>query len=290
MPRKSWGIVAFLLAGCTTGEAVHGPGWLDPLHPFKTPSGPDVIQIDYALIERSVGDSFINRELWQYADEHIVPVDRKGLLEENGLRVGQISGTAPSGLQTLLTSEKTCIARRLFVRKDKASTIVLGPPAALCRFELSDKTGRSSVSLGRAQSAHEVVAERVRDGRIRLQLTPQIKHGEAKLLPGVADDGAGWALKEQRPTESYSGLKFETTLNPNQYALVGACPDAEGLLGSACFVRKDEAAPVQRLLVVRCCCTAAESEPLVALDGKPGHAPPLSLASHAGFSEATPSR
>jgi hypothetical protein len=41
------------------------------------------------------------------------------------------------------------------------------------------------------------------------------------------------------------------SLEPNEYVVVGARSDRPGTLGHQAFVRRDEATPVQRLLVIR---------------------------------------
>jgi hypothetical protein len=255
MMRQGWaslgGLLALLLAGCATGRPANHGSWLEHLYPFRGPAGTDVVQMDVALIERPIGDPFINQELWLVADEQAIPFDQKAILEENGFRVGQIGGTTPAGLQTLLTSEKTCVARRLFIRVDKPAPLALGPLLSLCDFQLRQSGGPMPVRLERANCSLEVVPHLQQDGTIHLKLTPQISHGETQLAPGVADDRSGWALKEQKPTETYPALGFEVTLKPNQYLVIGARFDQSDSLGYQCFIRRGEAAPVQRLLVIR---------------------------------------
>src|SRR5262249_31000495 len=106
------GLLTALLAGCATGKVPHAVTWLDHLRPFQGPTGPDVVSMQVALIERPVGDPYLNHELWAGADEQAIPLERKVVLEDNGLRVGQIGGIAPAKLLALLTSEKSCINPR----------------------------------------------------------------------------------------------------------------------------------------------------------------------------------
>src|SRR5207245_195718 len=143
-------------------------------------------------------------ELWLVADEQAIPFEQKAILEENGFRVGQIGGTTPAGLQSLLTSEKTCVARRLFIHSDKPTPLALGPLKSICCFQLNQSSGAAPTRLERAECALRAVSSLGQDGTIYLQLTPQISHGQAQLAPGVAEDHSGWALREQRPTETYA--------------------------------------------------------------------------------------
>jgi hypothetical protein len=206
--------------------------------------------MDVALIERPIGDPFINREIWLIADEQTIPFERKSVLEENGFRVGLIGGTTPAGLQALLTSEKTCVGRRLFLHSDKSTSLALGPAMAGSSFELGQGVG-TAASLQRAECILEATPSIDKKGAIHLQLTPQVKYGQTQMVPSVAEDRSGWALVEQTPTETFTALRFDIALCPNQYAVIGAVSDQPDSFGCRCFVRGDEPAPVQRLLVIR---------------------------------------
>src|SRR5262249_12699700 len=90
------------LGGCRSSEAerttarLHGP-------PPAAVVGEDVVHLDVFVIERPLGDVFLNRELWSEADEQTVRADgeqsisleRKTALENNGFRVGQVGGALP---------------------------------------------------------------------------------------------------------------------------------------------------------------------------------------------------
>src|SRR5688572_25631778 len=109
-PRTAliYGLLAVCLAGCTRPEVVHTTAWLDRLRAGAGPTGPDVVQIDVALIERPAADAYLNSGLWQFVDEQVVVLERKAVLADNGFRVGQVGGITPAGLHDLLTSERSC--------------------------------------------------------------------------------------------------------------------------------------------------------------------------------------
>jgi hypothetical protein len=208
--------------------------------------------MDVALLECPVGDPIINHELWNSVDEQVVSLERKAVLEDNGFRIGQIGGITPARLQTLLTSEKSCVnPRRLFLHADNPTSLVLGPRAAVCQFELQQRDQPAPVSLTEAECTLSVTPSLTKDGRMRLQFTPQIRYGDKRLTPQAAPDGSGLMLAEGQPTKTYSTLAWELTLAPNQYLIVGARSDRQTTLGYRCFLRTDEPIPVQRLLVIR---------------------------------------
>jgi hypothetical protein len=246
------GLLAGSLLGCASGQPVRTSTWLDRLLWPAGPAGPDVVQMDIALIERPLGDGYLNQELWVAADEQVVAAEKRAILEDNGFRIGQMGGITPVGLQTLLTSERSCAnPRRIRTHAGRPAKVVLGPESALCQFSLHRGGDSSAVTLEKAQVTLEVVPTLTADGRTRLLFVPQVHHGESNLVPRPAADLSGWMLKEERPTERYGELAWEVTLAPNEYVIVGGRYDRLDTLGQQSFLRRDEPNPVQRLLVIR---------------------------------------
>src|SRR5207247_4496708 len=97
-------------AGCDSlPESARTTAWLKRT-PFASPAAnSQVVQLDVAILERPLGDPFLDKELWQHTDEMIVDLDRKAAVEDNGYRVGQIIGMTPGKLQDLLKSPRSCI-------------------------------------------------------------------------------------------------------------------------------------------------------------------------------------
>jgi hypothetical protein len=246
------GLLTGLVVGCATAPPERPTSWWTRLRSFQGLTGPDVIQMDVAILERPVNDAYINQELWTLADEQPVPLEHKAKLEDNGLRVCQIGGITPAGLQALLTSERSCTHhRRLQLHAGHPTTVTLGPVAPQCRFQVQQEGRAAEITLAQAELTFKVLPTLTADGGVRLQFTPQIYHGEAILTPRPAADRSGFLLQAQRPTEAFPALAWEVTLAPNEYVAVGAHADRAGTLGHQYFVRHDEPVPVQRLLAIR---------------------------------------
>jgi hypothetical protein len=258
--RRAWalllGLLSVLPSGCFTGEKVHKTAWLDRM-PFvqKGPQGADLVVMYVALLEVPLGDRYVNRELWDQVDEQVIALERKPILEENGWRVAQMGGIIPSRLQAMLTSDRTCSnPRRLLLHAGDTTTFQLGPELPACRFELHQAGRATAVELEKAQCAVVVKPTLTRDGRTKLQFTPQVQHGNVSMLPRATKKPSGdyeWELHEERPTETYGNLGWEVVLAPNEYVLVGARYDRLGTLGQQCFFSRDPQAPVQRLLAIK---------------------------------------
>jgi hypothetical protein len=254
------GLLSGVLVGCTTVESVRSTSWLGRPRPLQVPSGADIVQLQVALLERRVGDQYLNERLWPLVDESAIPTDHKFALEQNGFRVGQVGGLPPPELLALLTSERSCIDPRL-VRLHVGITkqLLLGPALPSCHFQIEQDGRQDDLALEQAQIMLEVVPSLAENGQIRLHFTPQVEHGERKLVPCAAEDRSGMVLRPERAMNRYSALGWDITLAPNEYVVIGARIERPQSLGYQGFIRADEAQPVQRLLVIRTSRTAPDA-------------------------------
>jgi hypothetical protein len=245
-----WTAVA---AGCGTVDETRTTAWLPHFNPFQGPTGPDVIHMEVALLERPLGDRYINGELWEQADERLIGPQRQALMEGSGFRIGLVSGLmTPPDLLALLTSKRCCVnPRGRQVRAGHPTSVKLGPAVPQCRFRIEQDGRPVDVEFEQAELRLRVVPALMKDGRTTLRCTPQVLHGEMTSVYRPADDHSGWLMDNQRPAEDYTALNWEASLAPSEYLVIGGRYDRPDTLGHQCFVRPDETVPVQRLLVIR---------------------------------------
>jgi hypothetical protein len=283
-------LLAGLLAGCFGARPEPTTARFAAPGPFAGAAGADVVQLDVFLIERPAGDDFLNRKLWELADEQAVSLESKPTpedngfrvrqnLEDNGFRVGQIGGLLPSALQAMLGSNIACPdPRHVFLHDGHVLPMPLGPVQPHCRLQIYKDGRPTPADLETVQCRLEIVPQLTDDGRIRLQFTPHVQHGARAVTFAARQDPSGalrWDRHEDQPDETYSQAGWELTVIPNEFVLVGTSLKRPGTLGQACFLGGvDDDAPVQRLLVVRANRTLAE---LVPTDVPLGPSPPLAL-------------
>jgi hypothetical protein len=248
---------------------------------LQGPTGSDVVQIDIALLEQPIGDRYLNEELWMLADEQFMPLDRKRILVDNGLRVGQISGITPPGLQALLTSERTNPnPRQAQMRAKNTTKVELGPVVEQCRFEINKESGQNSkiVEIKNALCTMEITPTLADGGRTRLRFLPHVGQGNAGGLRGISAQTINWLAKQQQPEERYEQLGWDVSLLPNEYIVVGGRYDRPNTIGQVCFIRTEEVNPIQRLLVIRATRVQPES-PFASADQveRFQQSPPLAL-------------
>jgi hypothetical protein len=284
MGRRVAGVLALLagaVAGCFTGQTERCVCGLTPGGALGGPAGEDVVQIDVAVVERPLGDRYLNGDLWQLADEQSCwkgEQERKLVVEGNGFRVGQVGGLPPAALQGLLTSPRTCPdPHRLTVPAGQPTTLSLGPVCKRCRFLLRRGPEVAAVELADAECLLEVVPTLTDDGRTLLHFTPCVRHGRPRMVPYATQDPSGWRRWEcmaRQPEEAYPVLSWELSVAPNEYVVVGTLLGPADTLGQRCFAEGDGAEGVQRLLVLR---TGRSLPPAAPADEELARSPPIAL-------------
>jgi hypothetical protein len=244
-------VVCGAVLGCTAPDHPKGLSWLDQMRAGAA-LGPNSVYLETALIERPVGDPYINHELWTTTDELIVDLDKHAALEANGLRVGQLVGTPPAGFQTLLLSKRSCSnPKGITVAAGKAVPLYLDDVPRHCEFAHVLDDEPHELEIDNARFGLEVVPTLTPDGRTKLRLTPTIETGENLLPFQPAPEESRWMLRIDRPCRKYPDLAWDVALAPGQYLIVGARLDRAKRFGRCAFVQEDDTAAVQRLLVLR---------------------------------------
>ena len=256
MAKPSWLILIALvwiicLGGCTVlPEPAQQTSWLKSQHPLNAAMEGEVVLLDVRILERPLGDPFINQELWQHTDELVVDLDRKATVEDNGFRVGQIVGMTPGKFQDLLKSQRYCVdPRRHVVPSGHSITPYLAPVRARAEFVLQEGKQSHEVLLERARFGLEVKATLTGDGKTRLSFIPKVENGEATLPFQPDPEQQAWTIRVDRPCRSYPELSWDVVLAPGEYLVIGAILPKEKSLGHRSFVH-EEGNSVQRLLVL----------------------------------------
>jgi hypothetical protein len=246
------------LGGCLTGEPVRPSTWLDRLRSPRLPLGPDGVVIQMVLLERPLGDPFLNEEIWQSTDCQTVGPDRKAILDDNGIRVGQVVGMIPARLQAMLHSERYWAAHRMQIKAaGQATAMPLGQTLLECSFQLRTMDGGVDVLLEDGLCNLLIEPTLARDGRVKLKFTPQVLYGTRGPEYQVDPSRGAFQLEFKRPSKTYPELAWEVTLAANQFLVIGSHFDPEAdeaapqTLGGQFFIQENDRTFVQRLLVLR---------------------------------------
>lgn len=266
MRRCGWLLLLpILLSGCVLTEQSEHQAFLKRFQ--EKAISPDHALIEMALLERHVGDEYINKLIWQHTDELFVNLegrvnlDRHGELNENGIRAGQLVGTLPADFQSLLLSKRYCSnPQAMIFPAGKTVPIHLSAVLPQSSYEFVQGKLRTPVNLDQARYSLSVKARFASDGRTTLTFTPKVEHGAPTLPFEAIPERSAWQMKIERASKQYPELSWEVTLGPNQYFIVGARLERERTFGQTAFTEFIGDSSVQRLLVIRNCRSVSAQE------------------------------
>lgn len=211
------------------------------------------IYLESVILERPLGDPFLDRDLWA-ATLPVGSPETRVLLSENGLRAGVLAGTLPPRFQTLLESDaETLNGRGLTFANRKEEVLPTSGPHEKCAFGLfADLAGkRTPVSFEDARCGVLVRPEPMSDRRVRLVCEPQIQHGERREWLRPSADGTEFVKYDEVPLARYQALALDVPLGRNEYLLIGSRADQPDTLGAALFGVEANGQARQRVLVIR---------------------------------------
>jgi hypothetical protein len=250
------------LCGCTT-----------PLHQGKSPlqpaqMSPDSVALDMFFVRFPFGDPTINEKLWGEIDEQQLAPDLRERLARNGFRVGMICGQMPIELSKLmklsdkpapmgelagtqaasLEAEPTVSQRHLQIRAGEPATIVASgiyPELPVLVW----RSGRlSGQTWGQAQGIFAVKSLPQPDGRVRLELVPELHHDQPRVR--YTGNQGVWRLDTSRPKEVYNDMAIAADLPSGAMLVLSSLPNRPGSLGHHFFTDASERRE-QKLLIIR---------------------------------------
>lgn len=210
---------------------------------------PRTIQLEVLFVRHADDDRLLRETLWTHVDEQILDVERRRALHANGLRAGIVSGelppeltdrlmvaTATAGPGDVAGIDSALSRRRLQLLPGRRSELVTAtrlPQLVLleqCAGEIRGGTYHDATPL------LAVEAEPAADGRVRLTVVPEIKHGPvAKTWEG--EDGM-FRLEAGQRRHRMDHLGIEVTVPAGGMLFLGCAGDpsatvADGLLRDA---------------------------------------------------------
>ncbi|HUT10653.1 MAG TPA: hypothetical protein VMY42_09155 [Thermoguttaceae bacterium] len=237
-----------------------------PLTPPRM--SPDSVVLEIFFVRFPFGDPEANEQLWEEVDEQHLPAEVRRGLARNGFRTGIVGGQLPVTLARLLElrdrpntpegesraslwdmkGESRLLPRRLQIRAAQRGEIVVSGvydrlPVLLC--EGGQLFGQT---YSKAQGILAVETFPQHDGRVRVELTPEIHHGE--MQQRWVGKQEMLRLEASRHRRVFEDLGISATLSPGSVLVVGSLPDRVGSLGHHFFTEGDNHRE-QKLLVVR---------------------------------------
>jgi len=237
--------------------------------PLAAPQmSPNSCALDIFFVRFPFNDPQVNALLWQEIDEQHFPAELRQRLLRNGFRVGLVSGQMPIALSTLMelgdkpppsgelpATEPTELAdqpgvlrRHLQLPAGRRSEIVtsgLYDRLPVLIFQAGQLGGQT---YHQAQTLLALRTFPQDDGRVRLELMPELHHGEPS--GHWVGNQAMMRLEAQRPRRVFDEMGVSATLSPGAMLVISSLPQRPGSLGHHFFTEDGERLE-QKLLVIR---------------------------------------
>jgi hypothetical protein len=257
-------VCVLAIVGCVK---VHTAGKL-PL--AMAQMSPNSVGLELVFTRFAFGDDQLNGALWAEIDEQQIPVETRRRLADNGFRVGLVGGRLPASLERLLQSSQAEQPAGELLNFELANEpvirgrIVQSPAGVPKRIIVSGEQRQheqlavlfrdaGGAVTGRTYAlARGVLVAKTHpqsDGRVRLELVPEVEHGapQRRFIPRD-----GYARFEFGPAaDVFDHLRLETTLAPGQTLVVGTFPDRPATLGYQYFTEQESGPLKQKLLLIR---------------------------------------
>ncbi|HZN36066.1 MAG TPA: hypothetical protein VFB80_19685 [Pirellulaceae bacterium] len=223
----------------------------------------DAVMLDVAFVKQPAADVDSYDAIWAAADEQVLSTDLRRRLAANGLRAGVFGQDLPAPLRELLDNptaesqgqeadaeggEGAGSRRHLQVRTGVWKKVYASQTQPLLAVLLHTGGSVHGHQLTSAQCLFGLKTYPKGDGRVKLDLTPEIEHGELK--PKFIRSEAQLVQSIGRDRLMLDELRIEALLSPGQWLLLSTTRDVKGL-GENFFVDTPSGAVRRTLLLVR---------------------------------------
>lgn len=263
LPWRSLAICLWLTAGgCASWHPAEDEG-VSQLPASPLPADSVVLEVAFARMPLS--DQAAYDEIWQHADEQAFPIEVRRELAANGLRCGILGNQLPMRLKQVLDRNASSLADQAEDAIEAESATSRADRRIQCRAGRRAKVYTSKTfdslalltqeqgvvrgwPLSQAQCLFGLKAYPQGDARARLDLVPEVEHGETKTQYVGREGTVMPQLARERVV--LDSLKLEATLTPGHVLMISTTPEAKGL-GNHFFVESSVAGPVRSLLLIR---------------------------------------
>ncbi len=237
----------------------------------------EIFFVRYTEDHRSLGES-----IWEQIDEQKFDSDLRRKLADQGIRAGVLAGQLPLEVQQLLETQTAPVAEtppELATPGENAdptvaaaSVVTLGQGPLVRLRQLQIRSGRrgeiiaSNIfdelpllqvsngevcgkTLHKCQSMFSVTPFPEGDGSARLELVPELHHGDPTRRFSGAD--GVWKLETSRPRQAFTELTLSPKLAPGDMVVVGAVSQRPGTMGRWFFQETTDGVVEHKLLLIR---------------------------------------
>lgn len=225
---------------------------------------PDSVSLEVTFVRLSADAGEFDAAFWPEVDEQALSVDLRRRFAANGLRCGLVSSQLPAVLRKIIDAAQVTAGqiessddlagsggvqnRLLHCRAGKRGEIMASGTQDQMVVLTQDEGRARGKTYTQAQGMFAVKTFPQGDGRIKLELTPELHYGQARTKYAPGQEGA-FQLQTSREQEVFDKLRLEQTLAPGQTLVITGLPSTG--LGGQFFTEKTPGGMQRKLLLVR---------------------------------------
>ncbi len=224
----------------------------------------DGATLDFRFVDIPLDFSESDLRDWPGIDEQHLDANLRRRLEANGFRCGIAGSQLPAWLEKLVSQQDKSIEGALSQLLDDSAVqrmhslqcrsgrinrvIVTSKPHPEMVVLLEDNGSLRGESYRDAQAVFELKTYPQGDGRVQLELTPQLEHGESHQR-WIGQDGM-YIVDPSRERRKFEELRIQATVSIGQVLVVGGTEEPRGL-GGRFFTDSSSLGLHRRLLLMR---------------------------------------
>ncbi len=258
----SAGIALLLCAGCTR--------WLEPTRAVRSPLSPVEIATDTATLDVifsrvATTDEEAAIKVWADIDETLISPALRHELAQQGFRVGIVGGQTPATLAKLLDATPKPVSgtevadqlesnqpirkQTMQIHTGRRQEIIASGVYEQWPILTREDGAIHGRTLSQAQGCLVLKAYAQGDGRVRLEIKPEIQHGQIRTQV-VGDDGM-FRMDSSKPKLAFEKLSLDVTLSAGQTLVFAELPNHPGSLGHYFFSEPQNGRAQQKLVAIR---------------------------------------
>lgn len=226
------------------------------------PANSVVLEVAFARLP--LADAAAYDSIWSQVDEQHFPADLRRQLADNGVRCGIVGMQLPPQLKEVLDASELGIlergedspddpeldraSRRIQCRSGQRGKILVTRQLDSFSLLLLEESRVRGFLLSQAQCLFGLKVYPQGDGRAKIELTPEVEHGEMKTQFVGRDGSVLPQLGRDRLV--LDKLRLSGMLAPGHVLMIGGTPEAKGM-GSSFFTQAESGATYRRLLLIR---------------------------------------
>jgi hypothetical protein len=198
------------------------------------------------VVSRPLDDPALGDAVWRVADEQVIESDRRASLEQNGLRIGRISGELPPEIQAILDAPPPRKVEPLMIAvpKGENALVDLGANEPQLNLLLNRDGKVAGKDYADAKGHLRLTLESEEPGSVTIRLVPLLRFGPVRQGWTAVSGGSPLApqqlvMRNGQDEETFREMSASVSLSPGQALVVSGWMERDSSLGRFLFTSRE---------------------------------------------------